>query len=263
MVQASPGNMNLLASKSGTYNNLGNIYFEKAVLTKNPTEFQLALNYHQKALDIQQEIGDERGLSHSFINMAGIFDKTDHMEQAILFYNKALEIADPANLREEQKACFEGLSEAYERKKDFEKSLSYYKKFNSVKDSILDIAKAEQITEMQTKYDADKKNREIELLQKDKALRESEISKQKTVRNSFIIGFGLVIALVLILFNRYRIKTHSEEALKLKNSIIEAKQKEILDSIHYAKRIQQSLLPGEKYIERSLAQLKRKEKIQQ
>ncbi len=262
MVQNAPGNVNLLVSKSGTYNNLGNIYFEKAVITKNPTEYQLALNYHQKALDIQQEIGDERGLSHSFINMAGIFEKTDHMEQAVTFYNKALEIAEPANLKEEEKACFEGLSEVYEKKKDFEQSLFYYKKFNSVKDSILDVAKTEQIAEMQSKYDADKKNREIELLQKDKALRESEMSQQKTVRNSFIFGFGLVFLLIVILFNRYRIKTQSAEALKLQNTIIEAKQKEILDSIHYAKRIQQSLLPGEKYIERSLSKFRQKERIE-
>jgi adenylate cyclase len=253
MVERDPGNSNLLVAKSGTYNNLGNIYFEKAIVSQNPAEYQLALNYHQKALDLQQEIGDTRGVSHSFINMAGIFEKTRHEEQAILFYNKALDISIPIHLMEEQKACYEGLSDVYEKKKDFEKSLFYYKKFNSMKDSILDIAKSEQITEMQTKYDADKKTREIELLQKDNALREAELSKQKTVRNSFIIGFGLVIALVLILFNRYRIKNQAAEALRLQNSIIEAKQKEILDSIHYAKRIQQSLLPSDKYIDRVLS----------
>jgi hypothetical protein len=38
--------------------------------------------------------------------------------------------------------------------------------------------------------------------------------------------------------------------LNKKHETIEAKQKEILDSIHYAKRIQQALLPNEKYIDR-------------
>lgn len=261
MVQNNPENLSLLVSKSATYNNLGNIYFEKAILNKKNNEFQLALNYHNKALDIQQKIEDHRGISHSYINMAGIFDKMLQYRQAIDYYNKALDITQPADLREEQKACFEGLSEVYERMKDFEKSLFYYKKFNSIKDSILDIAKAEQIAEMQGKYDADKKNREIELLQKDKDLREVEFSRQKTVRNSFIVGFVLVIALVAILYNRYRIKTHAAESLEMKNRIIEAKQKEILDSIHYAKRIQESLLPNEKYIDRALQKINQKQKI--
>lgn len=258
MADADPGNPHLLVAKSGTYNNLGNIYFEKAMRSQSAGEFQLALNYHQKALDLQQEIGDTRGVSHSFINMAAIFDKTHHDEQAILFYSKALDIATPLHLMEEQKVSYEGLSSLFEKKGNFEKSLFYYKKYNGIKDSILDIAKSEQIAEMQTKYDADKKTREIELLQKDNALREAELSKQKTVRNSFIIGFGLVIALVLILLNRYRIKNQAAEALQLQNRIIEEKQKEILDSIHYAKRIQQSLLPSDKYIERVLSVQKTK-----
>ncbi len=257
MVQNNPDNPNLLVNKSATYNNLGNIYFEKAMLNKTDVEFKLALNYHKKALEIQEKIEDERGISHSYINLAGIYDKLTDYALAVEYYNKALTITLPVNLKEEQKACYEGLSDVYERQKDFEKSLFYYKKFNSVKDSILDIAKTEQIAEMQTKYDSDKKNREIELLQKDKDLRESELSNQKTLRNSFIIGFGLVIALIAILLNRYRIKTRASEALELKNRIIEEKQKEILDSIHYAKRIQESLLPSEKYIERVLKILRK------
>jgi len=258
MLQKDPGNSNFLIGKSATFNNLGNIYSEKANHSKKAADYQMALNYHQKALDLQQQTEDTRGISHSYINIAGIFEKTGHEKEAITFYNKALDIAVPINLKEEQKASYEGLSGVYEKQRDFEKSLHYYKKFDAIKDSILNVAKAEQITEMQGKYDADKKNREIELLQKDKALRESELSQQKTVRNSFIVGFALVITLILILYNRYRIKTQSAEELTYKNLIIEAKQKEILDSIHYAKRIQQSLLPSDKYIERVLSKKNQK-----
>jgi len=258
MTEREPSNINLLVSKSGTYNNLGNIYFEKAFLNKNSSGYRLALNYHQKALEIQERIEDTRGMSHSYINMAGLYEKLNMDALAMDYYNKALTITEPVNLREEQKSCYEGLSELHERNRDFEKSLFYHKKFNSIKDSILNVSKAEQIAEMQTRYDADKKNREIELLQKDKALRESEMTHQKTQRNSLIFGFLLVVALIAILWNRYRIKTHSEVALTLKNQIIEQKQKEILDSIHYAKRIQESLLPSEKYLERIITQLKKK-----
>lgn len=44
--------------------------------------------------------------------------------------------------------------------------------------------------------------------------------------------------------------------LKKAYDLIEEKQKEILDSIRYAKRIQQSLLPTEKYIDKTLKRLK-------
>jgi len=48
------------------------------------------------------------------------------------------------------------------------------------------------------------------------------------------------------------------EEVTNKNIILEEKNKNITDSIHYAKRIQQSLLPTEKYIDRSLKRLKKK-----
>lgn len=46
--------------------------------------------------------------------------------------------------------------------------------------------------------------------------------------------------------------------LEKKNEMLQEKQKEILDSIHYAKRIQFTLLPNEKYITKAILKLKEK-----
>ena len=43
-----------------------------------------------------------------------------------------------------------------------------------------------------------------------------------------------------------------------KNVLLEEKQKEILDSIHYAKRIQTALIPSDKYISKNLTRLQNK-----
>jgi len=48
------------------------------------------------------------------------------------------------------------------------------------------------------------------------------------------------------------------EEIQTKNTLLEVKQKEILDSIHYAKRIQFTLLPNEKYITKSIERLRKK-----
>jgi hypothetical protein len=49
-----------------------------------------------------------------------------------------------------------------------------------------------------------------------------------------------------------------KKQIRKQKELVEQKQKEIVDSINYAKRIQKSLLPSEKYIERSLNRLKNK-----
>lgn len=65
---------------------------------------------------------------------------------------------------------------------------------------------------------------------------------------------SIVMLFLILLWNDKNIKADFEEISNGKK-IIEEKQKEILDSIHYAKRIQQTLMPGERYIEKELKKL--------
>ncbi|MDO9001740.1 MAG: hypothetical protein Q7W45_18380, partial [Bacteroidota bacterium] len=71
----------------------------------------------------------------------------------------------------------------------------------------------------------------------------------------FIVGFGLVLILALFILRGYKQKQKANAIIITQKRLVDEKQKEILDSIHYAKRIQTALLPSEKYIEKSLQKL--------
>ena len=90
----------------------------------------------------------------------------------------------------------------------------------------------------------------------DISLAKEELGQKEKERNYFIAGFALVLLLAGFIFRGYRQKQKANEIISRQKLVVEEKQKEILDSIHYAKRIQQSLLPSEKYIERQLKQKK-------
>jgi hypothetical protein len=142
--------------------------------------------------------------------------------------------------------------------KNFEKAFEYHRKYMHTKDSIYNKESAQQLNEMQTKYETEKK--EKELLQT-----KAESEKQTMLRNVFIGGFGVMIILAFLILRGYRNKqrlnvqiTAQKKEVELQKELIEEKQKEILDSIHYARRIQQSLLPGEGYIERNIKDIKNK-----
>jgi serine phosphatase RsbU (regulator of sigma subunit)/Tfp pilus assembly protein PilF len=99
-----------------------------------------------------------------------------------------------------------------------------------------------------------KKQKEIELLNKNYAIKESE---KRLLRNSFIFGTCTFLLVSFFIYNRYRLKqkAHKEleavnlDILQKKKEIekqrdeIELKNKDITDSIRYAKRIQQAILP--------------------
>jgi hypothetical protein len=74
--------------------------------------------------------------------------------------------------------------------------------------------------------------------------------QDKTQKWALFGGLFLLLIFGAIMYNRFRITQKQKE-------IIELKQKEVVDSITYAKRIQTSLLPTEKYIERNLKRLKK------
>lgn len=64
---------------------------------------------------------------------------------------------------------------------------------------------------------------------------------------------------VYIVYQFVKTRTLAEHDIQAQKSVIEDKNHEILSSIRYAKRIQQALLPSEKYIERNLNELKKKD----
>ena len=101
---------------------------------------------------------------------------------------------------------------------------------------------------MQTRYETEKKQREIQELKREKLENELDLERQKSMKNiSFIIGFSILLITGLI-YNRYRIKTKANKELSAANKIIENKNKKITKSIEYAKLIQNSILPSTSHL---------------
>jgi uncharacterized membrane protein YvbJ len=81
---------------------------------------------------------------------------------------------------------------------------------------------------------------------------------QMIIAWSSVIVLILVIAFAILISNRLKVTRRQKSEIERQKVVIEDKQKEILDSLHYAKRIQNSLLSNEKYIDRILKKLKGK-----
>ncbi|MDP3555742.1 MAG: hypothetical protein Q8T03_00120, partial [Bacteroidota bacterium] len=99
--------------------------------------------------------------------------------------------------------------------------------------------------ELETKAEQDKKD----------TIAKAELKQKVNERNYFIVGFGLVLILALFILRGYKQKQKANAIIITQKRLVDEKQKEILDSNHYAKRIQTALLPSEKYIEKSLQKL--------
>jgi len=118
--------------------------------------------------------------------------------------------------------------------------------------------------EAKTKIESEQKNTLLKQ-QTEQKLAEKELSKQKIVRNISLAGVSLLLAFLFFIFNSLQKNIRQKKVISEKHSeveeqkrVIEEKQKDIIDSITYARRIQLSLLPTEKYIDKSISKLQDK-----
>lgn len=113
-----------------------------------------------------------------------------------------------------------------------------------------------QMAEMEAKYQTEKKQAQIEGLEKEKQqqalLTAAEKKRQQIIIISIAGGLALVVVFSFFLYKRFRITQRQARIIAMQKQLVEEKQKELLDSIHYAKRIQRSLLPTDKYIGKKL-----------
>jgi tetratricopeptide (TPR) repeat protein len=159
------------------------------------------------------------------------------------------------------------LSNLYNNKQDLKKAYAYYKLYSETKDTLLNEGNSKLITEMNAKYTTEKKEKEIELLKKNEdiqtlelAKKKNELERQQTVSISVFVGFILLMIVAVLMYSRFRLKKKANEQLQSafnqieeKNTQIEKSNLMITDSITYAKRIQDAILPAPEDLSKSLS----------
>jgi hypothetical protein len=142
---------------------------------------------------------------------------------------------------------------------NFKEGFANFKKYILYSDSLNNEENTRKTVQAQMQYEFDKKEA-ITKAEQDKkdVLIGKEKQKQKIVIYSVSFGLLMVLAFTIFILRNFRQKQKANTEILKQKEIIEEKQKEILDSIRYAKRIQQALLPTEPYIEKQMKKHLRK-----
>ena len=142
-------------------------------------------------------------------------------------------------------------------------AFDHFIKYTILKDSIFNKQIMIKQTEAELNYQFDKKTAQDSIRNAEQANQKEmqysqKIREQRAYTYGGIIGIVLMIIVTGVSFRAYKLKKKTNTLISKQKNLLEEKQKEILVSIHYAKRIQQSLLPNEKYIDKNLKRLNKK-----
>ncbi len=242
-----------------TYNNIGSIYYERGnnLLKKKQNreadiEYGKALDSHFQSLKIRLENRDQQGIAMSYNNIGSVYMKQEKFQDALEYLKKSLAIFQELGDKDGVKDSYYSLSDLYAGNGDYKRAVECHKLYSDIKDSILNEQSSKQMAEMNVRYDSEKKDKE--LLKKDAEIttQQAETEKKNLQRNIVLTGFVLMLILAFFIYKGYNQKRNINLKLEEKNELInkqkqlvEEKNEKITDSINYAKRIQQAILPSQ------------------
>lgn len=255
--------INDLDGQANAYNNLATLYADKNELSK-------AISYIKTAITILKRNNGKSGTATAYYNASTFFEKkglTDSalqtLDSALVYYKftenlqgisnvydkKAFYLTKNQNyldainllleslvLREKvgnlnaTTQTLEQLSETYEKVGNYETALLYFKKYKALQDSVFSKSTKNEISELNIKYETDKKTKAISLLEKESEIRHFE--------NRFLFFLTIALAVISLLL-LYSFRTKTKFAKSQRNFIV---QREALAKLRAEKLETEKLL---------------------
>lgn len=246
--------------KAYALNNIGFVYQKqynsKSTKNKKDSLLYFALEYFNKSLAIREVINDKRGISISLQNIAETLLAQDKTQEAQKSAENSLKIAQEIGYPDNVKRASNILSKIYSKTGNWKGAFEMQVLFKQMSDSLtnennrkLSIQKGFQI-EYEKKAAADSVK-----VAEDKKVVQAQLKQERTQRFALYGGLVLVALFGVFMFNRFKITQkqniliHKQKAeLQIQKELVEEHQKETLDSIHYAKRIQSALIANSDFI---------------
>lgn len=225
-----------------TCNNLGLMYED--------VKPDSAIYFYKKSIELKMKYTDHEGLDASYINLAGVHYNIGKYKEALIYLAEALKYAKESGNNVCLNNVYSLYGDVYYELKDYKNAALYQKLYIALNDSIYNEKNAQSIAEVEAKYQNEKKQLQIDNLKTEKELKDIEISRQQTIKMFYGIGLFLVLIVLLIAYRGYWVKKRDNEIISQQKSLVESqkhiveeKNKEILDSINYAKQLQEAILP--------------------
>lgn len=205
-------------------------------------DYDKALFYCFKGLAMKKALQDFDGVASGYINISDVFINKDDYKSAKAFLDSSLTISEQNQSFDNLRLTYKGLADVNFNLGNYKEAYLYHVKFKQITDSIFNTENNEQLN--QTKIDFEIEKKETEQAQQ-KVLADADKNRQNIIILSIVIVLLVVIVFSLFLFKRFKVTNHQKEIISQQKELVEEKQKEISDSINYAKRIQTSFLANE------------------
>ncbi len=242
------GNENSIARN---LDNIGGIYKEEANTVRSRNEaaradslYNKALDYYSRTINIYSKVGNKAAIGEIIGNVANIYTVQKKYKLAKIIYDSALALVKNSGEKDVIRDQYGGLAELEGVTGNYKEGWDDYKKFILYRDSLINDDNTKKTVQAEMNYAFNRKTDSTKAEQDRKdELADADKRRQNIITRSVTGGLLLVLVFAIFVVRSLRITRRQKQNIETKNKIIQEKNKDILDSITYAKRLQDAILP--------------------
>lgn len=236
-----------LNDKRGTANSLNNL----GLVLNEKGQYEKARNYHQQAYDLMKELDDKSSMATCYLNIGITYSGQKKFNKGVQYAQRAYELSKETGVLETQAQSAEAAYLNYKNLGRYKEAFEMLQSYEQIQDSLEKKSNLNELLNQKYKYDYEMKSIADSItVAKDLIIRDTEI-KIGRVRQIILLLILIVLAFAgIVVYQKYGVVQKQRDTIQNQKSELERKNKAVTDSIVYAKKIQEALLPSQDKISR-------------
>lgn len=199
--------------------------------------YTLAETYYIKMASVHAGNTPDNATIASYIKIGTFYGIVKNYDKARDYLNRALSMLKQVGMTRGTPSVHLQLFKLDSAQHNYVAAIDHYQKYKSLSDSIFNEKKSQQIANLEIQYNTRKKEQDIALLTRQNQLQQARIRESDLQRNSIIIGVILLILLLALSYNRYRLKQRSNQLLEAKQIEINLKNESLVEILQEKEKL--------------------------
>lgn len=208
----------LIEEKSGNKEGIYFALYGIAGLDTRRGRYESAMTNISRALQVAHELKDPLGISVCHCEMGKLYLSQKKYPQAITAFDSSVIYAQSANLLNELKEGYYNLSKAYKMTGESERAFESLEHYVEINDSLNSLGIKSRVAELETRFQVDKKEKEISYLREVNALKTQKANSERQNRNFLLVT--VILAMLLAVYNLRKIAVNMRKAVILTVAIL-------------------------------------------
>ena len=197
-----------------------NTYINIASVYNKLDKPDIALPYLQKATEYYRSAKNMSRLAGSLHTLGITYFKLKQYDKSIEAYSESLKIGLENKQTEGIQYLYEAMAQTYYSSKDYKNAYNYYIKYMTIRDSLVTAEKSKQLFELETRYQTEKKEKEI-----------VKLTSEKREKNLMLVALSVLLIMLAVagyffVKNIRNKKLIAEQTIEIKEQHIQDLEKE-------------------------------------